>query len=343
LLAEFPRVPGTPENLRTGEMYFVRGWAEMQLADNFCNGVALSDGTGEEIVYGPQRTVAEVYTIAIASFDSALALLVATDTGTVRANRSATIGKARSMAGLGQIAAAGTLVAGIPTTYIHNVTFATTSGDLTLWAQPLSARRYTIGDSVEGNSRTLLVRNAIPFFSKQDPRLPATYTVQNAGKDTVKSQDGLTFSRTTTLWARSTPTPVASGVDARMIEAEGLLFSGNVAGWLAIHNALRAAPPRLGAIQPAVMPALVAPPTTAEQIDLHFREKAFWTFSRGQRLPDLRRLVRQYNRLPANTFPEGVFYRGGNYGPDMNLPVPQAEQNNPEVGPNTSTCIDRNA
>jgi len=343
LLTEFPRVPGTPENLRIGEMYFVRGWAEMQLADNFCNGVALSDGTGEVIVYGPQMPVADVYTVAIASFDSALALITGTDTASVRANRSALMGKARSMLGLGQVAAAGALVAGIPTTYTHNVTFATTSGDLTLWAQPFSARRYTVGDSVEGNSRTLLVRNAIPFFSKQDPRLPARYTVQNSGKDTVKSQDGLTFSRTTTLWLRTTPTAVASGVDARMIEAEGLLFSGNVAGWLAIHNALRAAPPKLGEITPAAMPALVAPPTTAEQIDLHFREKAFWTFGRGQRLADLRRLVRQYGRLPTNTFPEGVCYRGGNYGPDMNLPVPQAEQNNELIGPNTSTCIDRNA
>ena len=74
-------------------------------------------------------------------------------------------------------------------------------------------------------------------------------------------------------------------------------------------------------------------------IDLLFREKAFWTFTRGQRLGDLRRLVRQYGRAPENVFPEGEHYRGGPYGDDVNLPVPQQEENNP----NFSGCTDRNA
>jgi hypothetical protein len=53
------------------------------------------------------------------------------------------------------------------------------------------------------------------------------------------------------------------------------------------------------------------------------------TFSRGQRLGDLRRLIRDYGRVPTNTFPEGTHYRGGTYGTDVNLPVPQQEENNP--------------
>jgi starch-binding outer membrane protein, SusD/RagB family len=79
-----------------------------------------------------------------------------------------------------------------------------------------------------------------------------------------------------------------------------------------------------------VMPALADPGTAAGRLNLLFREKAFWTFTRGQRLGDMRRLVRQYNR-PANTvYPEGVHYRGGTYGTDVTLPVPQEEQNNPK-------------
>ena len=74
-------------------------------------------------------------------------------------------------------------------------------------------------------------------------------------------------------------------------------------------------------------------------IDLYFREKAFWTFGRGQRLGDLRRLVRQYNRTPANVFPTGDFFKGGQYGSDMNLPIPQAEFNNQ----NFKGCLDRSA
>jgi hypothetical protein len=334
------------ETSRIAEMYFVRGFAEMQLASDFCNGLALSDGAGEEIIYGPQLTIADVFTIAEASFDSAIALVPGTSATEVSLNRAARIGKARALLGLGSSAqriAAGQLVANIPTSYTYSVTFTTTSGDVTLWAQPASARRYSVGDSVEGNARNIRVANAIPFHSAGDPRVPSRYTVSANGRDTTRSQDGLTFSRTTTLWGRSTPVPVVNGIDARMIEAEGLLEDGNPAGWLAIHNALRAAPPALGAITPAVMPALVDPGTAAGRIDLHFREKAFWTFSRGHRLGDMRRLIRQYSRTADQVFPTGIHFRGGNYGSDVNLPVPQAEQNNPNVGPDNPTCTDRDA
>jgi hypothetical protein len=64
-----------------------------------------------------------------------------------------------------------------------------------------------------------------------------------------------------------------------------------------------------------------------------------WTFTRGHRLGDLRRLVRFYGRNVNDVYPRGVHYRGGNYGTDVNLPVPQQEQNNPNYtgGCSTST------
>lgn len=49
----------------------------------------------------------------------------------------------------------------------------------------------------------------------------------------------------------------------------------------------------------------------------------------------------QYGRAPNTVFPNGDFLEGGTYGSDMNFPVPQAEQNNPnDTG---GACIDRNA
>ena len=81
------------------------------------------------------------------------------------------------------------------------------------------------------------------------------------------------------------------------------------------------------------------PGNDAARVSLLFREKAFWTFGRGQRLGDLRRLVRQYGRPQDQVFPTGVHYKGGTYGPDVNLPVVQAEENNP----NFKGCLDRNA
>ena len=68
-------------------------------------------------------------------------------------------------------------------------------------------------------------------------------------------------------------------------------------------------------------------------------EKAFWTFGRGERLGDLRRLIRDYGRTESQVFPTGVFPKGGTYVTDVNLPVPQAEQNNIKF----TACTDRKA
>jgi hypothetical protein len=322
----------------------------MQLAQDFCNGIPLSDGTGEEIIYGEPLTGAEVFTISLASYDSALALVLTpgTNAAAISIRRAARIGKARALLGLGRHAEAGALVADsiVPLTYAYNHTFAVASGSNILWSQPFSQRRYTVSDSLEGNSRNILVDNVIPFFSAKDPRLPVTYSISVNAKDTTKrdttkSQDGFTFSRRTALYGQTTPAPVVNGIDARLIEAEAALKANDPVKMLAILNALRSARPTVGTITPAVgsLPPLVDPVTPDARIDLLFREKAFWTFTRGQRLGDMRRLIRQYNRLPTDVFPEGTHYRGGTYGPDVNLPVPFDETNNP----NFTGCIDRNA
>ncbi len=322
-----------------GEMYFARGFAEMQMASDFCNGIPLSDATTSPITYGTPQTVQQVFTVALASLDSSLAANTGTDALSVSILNAAKVARGRVLLGLGRIADAGAAVAGVPTSFSYDHTFQAGSGDNIIWAQPASSRRYTIGDSLEGNARNFLVKNVIPFFSSNDPRLPVRYTTQNSGKDTVKSQDGLTYSRTTTLYARSTNLAVTNGIDARLIEAEAALKAGNPQTMLSILNALRAAPPKLGEIQPTVLPPLTLPATMAAQLDLLFREKAFWTFSRGQRLGDLRRLIRDYGRTEQNTFPVGEHYRGGNYGNDVNLPVTTDEMNNP----NFTGCIDRKA
>jgi hypothetical protein len=74
-------------------------------------------------------------------------------------------------------------------------------------------------------------------------------------------------------------------------------------------------------------------------VDQLFSERAFWMFATGHRLGDMRRLIRQYGRAAETVFPGGVYLKGGNYGADVNLPMPQEEGNNP----NFAGCIDRNA
>jgi hypothetical protein len=319
------------------EMYFARGFAELQLAQDFCNGIPLSDGSGVEIEFGEPQPIQEILQIAVASFDSALARSTGTGAANVLVNNAAKIGRGRALLALNQYPEAAQSVAGVPTNFSYQHTFSLTTSDNLIWSQNTSAGRFGVADSVEGNGRDIPVLNALPFGSANDPRLP----VEDTGDP---GQDGQTLLRVTSLYDRLTPIDVVNGIDARLIEAEAALKAGDVTQWLAILNGLRTGPTRvtqLGEVTLAAndLPPLADPGTADARIDLMFREKAFWTFSRGQRLGDLRRLVRQYGRAPAAVFPVGTHYKGGQYGADVNLPVPADEQNNP----NFEGCLNRSA
>jgi starch-binding outer membrane protein, SusD/RagB family len=85
---------------------------------------------------------------------------------------------------------------------------------------------------------------------------------------------------------------------------------------------------------------LTDPGTADAQVDLLFRERAFWLFLTGHRLGDLRRLIRQYGRTADTVFPSGTYFKGGQpYGAAVNLPLPATETNNPKV----TGCLDREA
>lgn len=316
-----------------GEQYFARGFVELQLASDFCNGIPLSDGAGEKAVYGDPLTVNQVLNVAIASFDSALASIgSATDTSSVALARAARVGKARAQVALNQIDAAAATVAGIPTTFAHRSLFSLTTQTNNLWSLGRSALRYTVGDSLQGNQRNIVVPNAIPFATLNDPRVPVT-------KRTTAGQDGQTFMNTTEVYGQLTAVDIVNGIDARFIEAEKALRDKNYTQWLSILNALRAAPPTIHAVGVNAMAPLTDPGTDELRINLTFREKALWTFSRGQRLGDMRRLIRQYGRAATAVFPTGQHYKGGVFGNDVNLPIIQNEQNNPKF----KGCLDRNA
>jgi len=323
------------------EMYFARGFAEMQLALDFCNGIPLSDGAGQEVVYDTPRTGQEVFTVAVASFDTAISR-AGTDAQSVLVATAAKIGKGRALMALNDYAGAAAAVAGIPTAFKYQHTFSLTTTTNIIWGQGFSAKRYSVGDSIDGNNRDILVRNAIPFTSAKDPRLPVTDT--KFTPPATVGQDGGTIMRLTTLYDRLTPIDVVNGTDARLIEAENQLKTGDVSGWLATLNGLRNGTNRVLTIgtvtlSATALPNLTDPGTPDGRINLLFREKAFWTFARGQRLGDERRLVRQYGRPSTAVFPEGVHFKAGNFGSDVNLPVVTDEENNP----NFTGCLDRNA
>jgi hypothetical protein len=337
-LAKYKPTPAS--NL--GQMYFVMAFAEMQLAEWFCNGQPLGDASTGVPEYGPPMTNQAIYTLALAHLDSALTFTTATDAATVAVRNSIAIAKGRVLVDLARFADAATAVKDVPTNYTLNATFSLTAGNNQIWSLNTSAKRWVVGDSFDTSG---LIKNALPFASANDPRVLVDGTTGGSsplGKsfDTATNFVRLKLpSSGAQMYGRTEPTPIVSGIDARLIEAEAKLNANDIPGMMAILNALRGAPQTLGSVTTPVMPALDAPAAKDAAINLFFREKAFWTFTRGQRLGDLRRLIRQYGRTQATVFPVGTFFKGGSYGTDVNFPVHVDEQNNPEF----KGCADRNA
>jgi hypothetical protein len=227
----------------------------------------------------------------------------------------------------------------VPTNYTYNLTFSTTAGDNGPYTMNGigASSRYVVSDSFDFfNGQLNVVKNALPFASAKDPRLPVT----GSSTATAKAIDAYTPFVGTVVWSdRSAPVPLVTGIDARLIEAETKLRADDIAGMMTILNALRMAPQKLGKLDVAAMAALPTPTSKDAAISLFFREKAFWTFGRGQRLGDLRRLIRQYGRAQEDVFPVGNYFKSGVYGTDVNLPVTDNEITNP----NFHGCLDRKA
>lgn len=337
LLREF--VPTAPPS-QLAEMYFVQAYAESLLAEHFCSGLVFSTVTNGVEVLGSPVTTVQAYERALAHADSGLALITATAAADLQVRRTLQVTRGRILLNLNRAADAAAAVAGVPTTHRYETQHSLTTRVNQMWTLNNSARRYTVSAG-EGEV-------GLNFATANDPRVPVclggSAACRSAGVTNPRVFD--TGSSTPLyvqlLWpVESSPVTIVGGVEARLIEAEAQLKTGNAAGALVTLNALRA-PTGAGSGGVAGLAPLTAAATAAGSVDQLFRERAFWLFSRGHRLGDLRRLVRQYDR-PANTvFPRGAFQKGGVYGSDVNFPIPQAESNNPNV-PAGQTCLDRNA
>lgn len=327
---------------KIAQMYFIEGWIEMDISEHFCNGSPFGRTVNGVPQYTKQLTNIEAYNLALAHYDSALTFVGnATDAFAVSVRNSIRVAKARTQRDLAQFAAAATTVSGVPTNFAWNLTFSVNTGDNGLYSMnaPTANPRYVLGDSFQiVNGVKTLLKNSLPFASAGDPRLPV---VGKTDATTPKAADGITTLVYTQVWGtnRSAPVTIVNGIDARLIEAEARLQANDIPGMMAILNALRGSPQQLGTLNVPVMPPLATPATRDGAIDLLFREAAFWTFGRGQRLGNLRRLVRQYGRTQDNVFPDGPFHKGGVHGTDVNFSIPDAEFTNP----NYTGCLDRNA
>jgi hypothetical protein len=320
-----------------GELYLGLAFIELQMAENLCSGIPLGSIVANRPVYSAPKTGAEVLALASSHIDSALAAIDAqghtTDTADVnssaRVRPAVLVARARVLIDQGKFSDAATAVSSVLTSFQYVLTFSTQSGLNGNWNVNANQATYTLGDSTDASG---VLKNSMPFMSAKDVRVPNA----NANK---RGTDGSTQLFTQSIWTNTGQIQLLSGVDARLIEAEARLNANDIAGMTTILNALRTTTPTMGTFKPAALSALAQPASQAAAVQLFFREKAFWTFGRGQRLGDLRRMVRQYTLPQTSVFPTGTFFKGGSYGNDVNLPVPDAERANPLF----TGCLDRNA
>ncbi len=313
-LERFPTVP----RAHTGQAYAFVGLIETLFAELFCSGMPLSTIVNNAPQYGQPLTTTQLLNQAVSDFDSARVY----GADTARFVDLASVGLGRALFDLGQFANAATAVANVPTSFVY-VSEAPATSISGIYSTMFQRPAYEgVADRKGGNG--------LNYVSANDPRVPT----QNFGP----GLDGATIAYGFLLYNSPTHTVVlASGVEARLIEAEAKLQAGDVPGWAGTLNTLRRT-----AIAPA-MDTLTSDSTTLAsptmQVDVMFRERAFWLFFTGHRLGDMRRLIRQYGRTQDHVFPVGSYRTFGNFGTDVNLVIPHWEDPNP----NFHGCLDRNA
>jgi hypothetical protein len=295
-------------------------------------------------------TTQQLLDTAIARINEALTVAPAVTNATLSQAMTnlARVGKARALVDKGDFATADTTVAPVPTNfaYLSEHSEISTFENNGVFNGNTFDRRYSVADR-EGI-------NGFPYRFVEDKRTP----VRRRTAGSRNGFDGVTpqFNNFRFGDAKS-PIPLATGVEARLIEAEAALQADTANPSAAFFTALN--DPRANAANRAYfnpspfsrtdtltnpVPVL-ANLTTADNtaaggaVNLLFAERARWLWLTAHRLGDLRRLIRQYGRLADTVFPTGAYFKSNPsvYGTDVNIPVPITEQNNP----NFTACLDR--
>jgi hypothetical protein len=285
-----------------GQLYMYLGYTETFFAEGWCPGVPYSTFSDDgSTVFGKPQTTAEQYTLAVAHFDSALALA---DTFQ-QVKFGAAIGKARALLGLKRYADAATAVASVPIGFQLLSYHSSASSSNSDWSGTTSgASRYRL-TSREGT-------NGLPFLEGTDARIKWTSSTR------VGFSSQFTQQPNETKYGQYDSGVIGNGVEARLMVIENELQGGNAAAWTLVFNDLNAL--RATAVNGvAAIPAMTAdslPTSQTGAVNLYFKERAYWLWLTGHRLGDLRRLVRDYGRDPETVFPTGqlTLPLAGTYG-----------------------------
>jgi len=293
------------------EMQSIAGFTYVIFAETFCGSIPFSKVTQEgEIILGTPLSADEMYNAAIDWFDAAL--VSANSASDANLANLARVGKARAYLGLGQISDAASEVTSVPTDFVYYIEHSGNSlrQENGIYTMTTNRRQFSIADGKGGNGLDYRTRGAAG-----DPRVP-----WDGGTDF--GQDDITlYYNQLKYTSPSASVRLASGIEARLIEAEAAAQAGDNATVASIHDALRDTED--------LAPVDLSGMTIPQLLDYHFDERALWLYSSGHRQGDMRRLVRVYNRNVEDVFPWGEYFKGGDYATTISFLVPQSEANNP--------------
>jgi len=311
------------DRYKIGEAYARMGYTDLLLAETYCSGVTLDRiKFGGGIEYAHPITTDSLFGVAVAHFDSALA----------NANGNASViglannGKARALLGRGKFSEAATAAHLVPTNFVYSASAAMQYPIGTGYGYDVCSS-FIIGEREGGTG--------LDYVSAHDPRLVV--------KDSLCSSPYIDWTwrvfYSDQYGVPRTQVTFASGIEARLIEAEAKASAGD-GSWINDINALRTtctdasacasnAPAGAGGV--AGLPPLSPPSTPDSAMAMIFRERAFWLFGQGSRLGDMRRLVKYHNRSSATVYPVGPYpytHTGPGfaplttYGTDISLTLP---------------------
>ena len=344
---------------KIGLAFALVGYTELLAGEDYCAGLPLGYESATGIVYGTPLTTDSLFGVAETHFDSAVKYAGSDPIATPLA----ALGLARTLLDRGQFAQAATGLSVVPTSFAYLAGLETggfNQGSVTesdMWDVYVQGYDCGLFTPVDRKGQ-----NGLNYISAADPRLVFNPTI-------IKTCDGYYGSLGYTkaladsilyypmkVGNPSSGITLATGVEARLIEAEAALQAGQVGTWAAALNALRSDAPATYLQSAAAVPPLTPDSTTgasaAMRVDVMFRERAFWLYGNGTRLGDMRRLIRQYGRDQSTVFPIGSY--PGNayntlptpiptYGPDVNLTLPTGAGGLSDPNANYKGCLNRAA
>lgn len=312
--------------------YGLLGMVYTMVADLYCSGTAFSESMyGGEFNPGAGLPTDSIYLRAVSSADKGIAS--ASDSIPIFNFLKGV--KARALNSLGRYEDAANTISDLPDAFTFSQLFSYYGGTAGAGSQISYSPQVILGRSQAVDGYHTLNRKGVNGLiwmsehgSNQDMRVPIR--VDGSGSYIAPARPD--------FYNGKRPIALFNGAEARLIEAEYHLSSGDINEFIRKINTVR----RMYRLRSgAIVPDTSDPGNQEARVDLLFRERAYTFYLMGRRMGDLRRMTRHYGRDPETIWPTGLS-EGRDYlvyGPNyVFVPEPQGIGSEAANNPNYNQC-----